>query len=127
MAHFTVEYTHNIEPDADLPRLFADAHRLLADTGVFPVAGLRSRALRLDTWRVADGAGDYAFVHATFRMGHGRDAGTRRLVAEAMFALIKAHFAPLQSRRLLALSFELTELDAELSFKHNNIHERFAS
>jgi 5-carboxymethyl-2-hydroxymuconate isomerase len=127
MAHFTVEYTHNIEADADLPRLFADAHRLLADTGVFPVAGLRSRALRLDTWRVADGAGDYAFVHATFRMGHGRDAATRRRVAEAMFALIRAHFAPLQSRRLLALSFELTELDAELSFKHNNIHQRLAS
>jgi len=127
MAHFTVEYTHNIEQDADLPRLFSDAHRLLADTGVFPVAGLRSRALRLDTWRVADGAGDYAFVHATFRMGHGRDAATRRRVAEAMFALIKTHFAPLQSRRLLALSFELSELDAELSFKHNNIHQRFAS
>ena len=37
--------------------------------------------------------------------------------------MITAHFAELQARRLLALSFELTELDAELNYKRNNVHE----
>ncbi|MNP72453.1 5-carboxymethyl-2-hydroxymuconate Delta-isomerase [compost metagenome] len=78
--------------------------------------------MRLDTWRMADGKHDYAFVHMTLKVGAGRDLETRRKVAEELFEVITAHFAELQARRLLALSFEMTELHAELNFKQNNVH-----
>ncbi|MGA4637687.1 5-carboxymethyl-2-hydroxymuconate Delta-isomerase [Pseudomonas solani] len=122
MPHFIAEYTDNIEREADLPGLFEKVHAYLGDSGVFPLGGIRSRAVRLDTWRMADGKHDYAFVHMSLKVGAGRDLETRRQVADALFEVIKAHFAELQASRLLALSFELTELHPELNYKHNNVH-----
>ncbi|MGY2378493.1 5-carboxymethyl-2-hydroxymuconate isomerase [Pseudomonas sp. SDO524_S393] len=123
MPHFIAEYTDNLEAQADLPGLFERIHRVLGDSGVFPLGGIRSRAVRLDTWRMADGKHDYAFVHMTLKIGHGRDLATRQAVAEAVFAVITAHFAELQAQRLLALSFEMVELHPQLNFKQNNVHD----
>ena len=122
MPHFIAEYTDNLEPQADLPVLFEKVHRVLGDSGVFPLGGIRSRGVRLDTWRMADGKHDYAFVHMTLKVGHGRDLATREAVAQAVFAVITAHFAELQAQRLLALSFEMIELHPQLNFKQNNVH-----
>ena len=122
MPHFIAEYTDNLEPQADLPGLFEKVHRVLGDSGVFPLGGIRSRGVRLDTWRMADGKHDYAFVHMTLKVGHGRDLTTREAVAQAVFAVIIAHFAELQAQRLLALSFEMIELHPQLNFKQNNVH-----
>ncbi|MDE1533120.1 5-carboxymethyl-2-hydroxymuconate isomerase [Pseudomonas carnis] len=122
MPHFIAEYTDNLEQQADLPGLFEKVHRVLGDSGVFPLGGIRSRGVRLDTWRMADGKHDYAFVHMTLKVGHGRDLTTREAVAQAVFAVITAHFAELQAQRLLALSFEMIELHPQLNFKRNNVH-----
>lgn len=122
MPHFIAEYTDNLEPQADLPVLFEKVHRVLGDSGVFPLGGIRSRGVRLDTWRMADGKHDYAFVHMTLKVGHGRDLATREAVAQAVFAVITEHFAELQAQRLLALSFEMIELHPQLNFKQNNVH-----
>ncbi|KAF0804315.1 5-carboxymethyl-2-hydroxymuconate delta-isomerase [Alcanivorax xiamenensis] len=122
MPHFIAEYSGNLESEADFDGLFANIHEVLGNSGVFPLGGIRSRAIRHDTWRIADGQHDYAFVHMTLKVGSGRDLATRRRVAEALFEVIKAHFTPLQEKRLLAVSFEMTELNPDLNFKHNNIH-----
>ncbi|KRP76923.1 5-carboxymethyl-2-hydroxymuconate Delta-isomerase [Pseudomonas lactis] len=122
MPHFIAEYTDNLEQQADLPGLFEKIHRVLGDSGVFPLGGIRSRGVRLDTWRMADGKHDYAFVHMTLKVGHGRDLATREAVAQAVFAVITEHFAELQAQRLLALSFEMIELHPQLNFKQNNVH-----
>ncbi|WP_138763297.1 5-carboxymethyl-2-hydroxymuconate Delta-isomerase [Pseudomonas lactis] len=122
MPHFIAEYTDNLESQADLPGLFEKVHRVLGDSGVFPLGGIRSRGVRLDTWRMADGKHDYAFVHMTLKVGHGRDLATREAVAQAVFAVITEHFAQLQAQRLLALSFEMIELHPQLNFKQNNVH-----
>lgn len=52
MPHFIVECSDNIREEADLPRLFAKVNPALAATGIFPLAGIRSRAHWVDT---ADG------------------------------------------------------------------------
>ena len=122
MPHFIAEITDNIEQQADLPALFEKVHATLGASGVFPLGGIRSRAVRLDTWRMADGKHDYAFVHMTLKVGHGRDLETRTQVAEQLFAVITEHFATLQAERLLALSFEMLELHPQLNFKQNNVH-----
>ncbi|MFS2092896.1 5-carboxymethyl-2-hydroxymuconate isomerase [Pseudomonas sp. Pseusp11] len=122
MPHFIAEYTDNIEQQADLPGLFEKVHATLGASDVFPLGGIRSRGVRLDTWRMADGKHDYAFVHMTLKVGHGRDLATRQQVAEKLFGVITAHFATLQAERLLALSFEMIELHPELNFKLNNVH-----
>lgn len=122
MPHFYAECTDNIRQTAQLTELFTKVNQYLAATGIFPLAGIRSRAIWLDTWQMADGAHDYAFVHMTLKMGHGRSAASRKQVAESLFELIKQHFSPLMAERYLAISFEIIELNAELNFKQNNVH-----
>ena len=125
MPHFIAECTDNIREQADLPGLFAKVNEALAATGIFPIGGIRSRAHWLDTWQMADGKQEYAFVHMTLKIGAGRSLESREAVGEMLFALIKAHFAELMADRYLALSFELDELHPTLNYKQNNVHALF--
>ncbi|HAS1184427.1 TPA: 5-carboxymethyl-2-hydroxymuconate Delta-isomerase [Enterobacter cloacae] len=125
MPHFIAECTDNIREQADLPGLFAKVNEALAATGIFPIGGIRSRAHWLDTWQMADGKQDYAFVHMTLKIGAGRSLESREAVGEMLFALIEAHFADLMASRYLALSFELDELHPTLNYKQNNVHALF--
>ena len=125
MPHFIAECTDNIREHADLPGLFAKVNEALAATGIFPLGGIRSRAHWLDTWQMADGKHDYAFVHMTLKIGAGRSLESREEVGEMLFALIKTHFSELMASRYLALSFELDELHPTLNYKQNNVHALF--
>ncbi|HHK4129973.1 5-carboxymethyl-2-hydroxymuconate Delta-isomerase [Enterobacter roggenkampii] len=125
MPHFIAECTDNIREQADLPGLFGKVNEALAATGIFPIGGIRSRAHWLDTWQMADGKHDYAFVHMTLKIGAGRSLESREEVGEMLFALIKTHFAALMASRYLALSFELDELHPTLNYKQNNVHALF--
>ena len=126
MAHVIVEYTANIRAQADIAGLLSAINEaLIAQPGVFPVGGIRSRAVELSEYRMADGADDYAFVHITLKMGAGRDAETKTRVSDELFEAVKAHFAELYSQRLLALSMEVCEFDERGTYKQNNVHARF--
>ena len=125
MAHFIVEYTHNIAADADIPGLLRKANEALIAQEVYPIGGIRSRAIELTDWRMADGAEDYAFVHATFKLGAGRAREIRQRTGDALFEMMKTHFAELYARRYLALSLEIYEFDEAGTWKHNNVHARF--
>ena len=125
MPHFIAECTDNIRDQADLPGLFAKVNEALAATGIFPLGGIRSRAHWLDTWQMADGKQDYAFVHMTLKIGAGRSLESRQQVGEMLYTLLKDHFAGLMATRYLALSFELDELHPTLNFKQNNVHALF--
>lgn len=127
MPHFYAECTDNIREQAELPALFAKVNAALAATGIFPIGGIRSRAIWLDTWQMADGKHDYAFVHMTLKIGSGRSLESRQQVGEMLFELIKTHFAALMENRYLALSFEIEELHPQLNYKQNNVHALFKS
>lgn len=126
MPHFVVEYTDNLGAEARIGQLLTRVNRILLDQdGVFPAGGIRSRAVRLTEYAVADEQVDYAFVHAVLTIGQGRPPEVRKQVGDRIFEAIKDHFADLYARRLLALSFELGEFSEQGTWKHNNIHARF--
>lgn len=125
MPHFIVECSDNIREQARMPELFARVNSFLADSGLFPLGGIRSRAHWVDTWQMADGKHDYAFVHMTLKIGYGRSVEQLKPVMAALFALITAHFSALMATRYLALSLVLEELHPQLNFKQNNVHALF--
>jgi 5-carboxymethyl-2-hydroxymuconate isomerase len=124
--HFIVEYTANLEQELQLELLFTRAHAELIGMRLFPTGGIRSRARRIDYYRFADGARDYAGVHIQVKLSAARPADVRRQVGEALFELCRAHFAPLQAKRYLALSLEVGLFEPDLFFNHNNLHSLFA-
>ncbi|WP_158903875.1 5-carboxymethyl-2-hydroxymuconate Delta-isomerase [Burkholderia sp. L27(2015)] len=126
MPHIVIEYTANLGAQARIPELLKTVNQtMIAQDGVFPTGGIRSRALRLDDYRMADGAADDAFVHITLKIGSGRSEAVKKQVCDALFDAVKAHFAELYEKRYLALSLEIVEFSETGSYKHNNVHSRF--
>lgn len=126
MPHFIVEYTDNIKEEANIAKLFKDIHNVfIARDKTFPIGGLRSRAIELKNYRVADGLEDDAFIHAVLKIGAGRSEEIKKEICEVIFEVMKEHFALLLSTRYLALSMELNEFSEAGTYKQNNIHSRF--
>jgi 5-carboxymethyl-2-hydroxymuconate isomerase len=126
MAHAVVEWTSNLEGEADIRGLLELIAAAMRNSGgVFPWGGIRVRAIRLDDYVIADGKADDAFVNVTVKMAAGRSAEFKKAFFTDLFEQIKTHFAELYARRHLALSLYVEETDEAGSFKYNNIHKRF--
>lgn len=131
MPHLTFEYTANLAGEGDLQGLVNAAAAILVsrqdDDGkpVYPIGGVRVRAIRLDTWCMADGQDDYGFVHAALKVGAGRPPDVLKATGDALFEVMKRHFEALYDRRYLALSLEIGEFSEAGTWKHNNVHARF--
>jgi len=98
-------------------------HDAALATGIFPIGGMRTRAYESEAYLIADGHPDNAFVHLSVRVGHGRDLAVRRKACEQIFRAACGQLAELFERIPLGISVEMQELDPELSFKKNNLHE----
>ncbi len=126
MPHFIVEYTRNIKAEADIPKLLAKANEILiAQGGLFPIGGIRSRAIELQDYCIADNQADYAFVHCNLKIGPGRTDAQKKKVCDDLFAALQTHFASLFAKRYFALSLELNEFSETGTYKQNNLHPRF--
>lgn len=125
MPHVVVEYTDNLAEAADIPGLLHLIADKLAASGMFPIGGIRVRAIRLDQYVIADGQGaDDAFVHLTAKIGSGRAPALRQQVFGDIFTAVGAHLAPVFARGPAALSMYVEEADEAGSFKRNTIHAR---
>ncbi len=126
MPHLIYEYTDNLGDEADIKGLLRKSNQILiAQEGVFPIGGVRSRAIRLTDYCVADGAEDDAFVHATLKIGAGRTAQQKQKACDELFAMITEHFSNQFARRGIALSMECAEFSEAGTWKKNNIHARY--
>jgi len=123
MPHVIVEYSSNIRGRIGVEDLVKRVHEAALGTGVFPIGGIRTRAAERSCYRIADGDPDNAFVHVMLRIRHGRDLETRRRAGEEVFREVCACLEPLFESSPLGISLEVQEIDPELSFKKNNLHE----
>ena len=129
MPHLTVEYSSNLKRDGDIPGLMPKLARCLIDLRadgkpVYPVGGVRVRAYEAADYCIADGSTDGGFVNATLKIGGGRAREAVRATGDALFEVLKAHFAALYERQGLALSLYIDEVNEGGSWKHNNLHAR---
>lgn len=127
MPHFIIEYSANLEQELDLAAFCDLVRRAAIDTGIFPVGGIRVRAHRCEFVSIADGTPDHAFIAVSLRLGAGRDLATRRQAGQSVFDAMANYLGAVFDARPLALSFDMRELDPDLSFKRNTIHERIAA
>jgi 5-carboxymethyl-2-hydroxymuconate isomerase len=123
LPHLIVEYSANIEHAIALDELLDKLHASALRTGIFPIGGLRVRALRIDRYRIADCHPDNGYVHVTVIVGHGRPSDVRQRAGEELFAALTEHLDRLFGEAPLALSMYMQEADPEQSFKKNNLHE----
>jgi 5-carboxymethyl-2-hydroxymuconate isomerase len=123
MPHIVVEYSGNIRTRIGITDLIGCVHQAALRTGVFPIGGTRTRASERSDYRIADGHPDNAFVHLVLRIAHGRDLATRRRVGDEVFDAACKYLQRVFEDSPLAISLEIQEIDPEVSWKKNNLHE----
>ena len=140
MPHLVILYSGNLESRTDVSSLcrgLADAmlqQRDEAGKPVFPAGGTRVLAYPAahfsigdggSAGRAAGGSGDYGFVYLNLRMGRGRSEAVHRGVGEALTALVRTHFAPLQDQEHVGVTLQI-DVGAEVyDAKMSSLHPLF--
>ena len=123
MPHFTIEYSRNLEPRVDIGAVVQVVRNAAVETGIFPLGGIRVRAIRCEHYAIADGRTDLGFLDMVLRLGEGRDLAIRKKAGEHIFKALSAHLEPVFAGGKFALSFDMQINDKDTSWKRNNIHE----
>jgi len=123
MPHFTIEYSANLDGLLDMGATVELVRKAAVETGIFPLGGIRVRAIRCEHYAIADGRKNYGFLDMVLRLGEGRDLAARKKAGEHIFKALSAHLDPVFANSKFALSFDMQINDKETSWKRNNIHD----
>ena len=122
MPHFTIEYSANLDGRVDMGAVVELVRKEAVATGIFPLGGIRVRAIKCEHYAIADGRNNFGFLDMVLRLGEGRDLATRKKAGEHIFQALSAHLDPVFANGKFALSFDMQINDKETSWKRNNIH-----
>ncbi len=123
MPHFTIEYSANIDDLVDMGAVVEVVRKAAVETGIFPLGGIRVRAVKCEHYAIADGRPSFGFLDMVLRLGEGRDLATRQKAGEHIFKVLSAYLDPVFKNSKFALSFDMQINDKETSWKRNNIHD----
>jgi 5-carboxymethyl-2-hydroxymuconate isomerase len=123
MPHQIIEYSANLESRMDVEKLVDGLHQVAMETDGLPIGGLRTRAARREEYQIADCHPDNAFVHLILKLGHGRSLEVRRAFGEKIFTALCELLAPVSTTSPIAISFEIQQIDPDLTWKKNNLRE----
>jgi len=112
MPHFVLEYSDNVTQRVDWNALFSGLHQAVAQAGA-SLQNCKSRAIRHDTYYVADGRPGAAFVHLTVGVLAGRTDEEKAALTRRCLALLAEAFRPSLDSLDVQLSVELRDLHRE--------------
>ena len=121
MPHIVIDYSANLEERLDIAGLCRCLRDAAAETGVLPLAGLRVRAIKADHWVIADGDPPHADLDISLRLRGGRPAAAKAAATAHIFAAAEAFCADAMASSSLMLSFEMRDIDPDLSPKSSSI------
>lgn len=121
MPHLLVEYSSNLTLDVDA--LLDALHTAAGSLACLPLAGLRTRGVPRDQFRVADRHPDNAFVSITVRLSRGRSEEEKKTVGDMLFATLKAAVAAECPDAPLSLALEIQEIEPESRWRAGTIRE----
>ncbi|WP_035676165.1 5-carboxymethyl-2-hydroxymuconate Delta-isomerase [Bradyrhizobium liaoningense] len=118
-----MEYSANLDGRLDIGAVCEVVRNAAVETGIFPLGGIRVRAIRCEHYAIADARQDYGFLDMVLRIGEGRDLETRQNAGEHVFEALSRHLDPVFAAGRFALSFDMQINDKDTSWKRNNIHD----
>ena len=119
MPHLTLEYSDNIE--VNVQPLLARLHEEVVATGAINLKGIKSRAIKHNQYRIADGDPDYAFVHVSLLIREGRSIDVQKDATQRVMKVLKETFGHLFETRKLSLTVDLEEMRDGIALTEHNI------
>jgi 5-carboxymethyl-2-hydroxymuconate isomerase len=121
MPHIQIDYSPNLEARLDIAALCRALRDAAVETGVLPLAGIRVRATACTHVVIADGNPDHAFLDISLRLRAGRSAEEKIRATAHIFAAAETFCAGALATSSLMLSFEMRDIDPDLSPKTSSI------
>jgi 5-carboxymethyl-2-hydroxymuconate isomerase len=122
MPHLTLEYTDNLS--FEIQPLLARLHAELVDTGAINLKGIKSRAVRHNEYRIADGNPEYGFVHISLLIREGRPLETQNQAVQRVMSVLKETFRDRIDNGFISLSVDIKEMRQDASLTFHNIPEQ---
>ncbi len=124
MPHFSIEYSANLDAAVDIAEICELVRKAAVETGIFPLGGIRVRAIRCEHYAIADGASRLRLsghAAAPWRRTRPRRApeGGRAYFPRT----VRSSRAAVRRRGRFALSFDMQINDKDMSWKRNTIHD----
>jgi len=121
MPHIQIDYSPNLEQRLDIAGLCQVLRDAAVATGILPLAGIRVRATACTHVMIADGDPGHAFLDISLRLRGGRSDEAKRRATEQIFAAAEAFCAEVLATSSFMLSFEMRDIDPDLSPKTSSI------
>lgn len=125
MPNLILEYSDNVE--FDTKTFFRGLHETLVATGAVNMKGLKSRAIKLSDYYIADGDEAYKMVHLNIVLREGRSREVREEIARRAMSHLEATFAHYREEGYISLSTDMKELEVGLALTRHNIPVKPAS
>ncbi|MGH1367480.1 MAG: 5-carboxymethyl-2-hydroxymuconate Delta-isomerase [Maritimibacter sp.] len=123
MAHLMIDYSANVEARLDMAGLCRALRDAALETGVFPAAGLRVRAVRVDHFAMANDDPQHGFIDLSVRLREGRSSQMKAAATAHIFARLESYCASALASSSLMISMEMRDIDAALSPKTSTIRQ----
>ncbi len=88
MPHIIIEYSKNLESQADVSALVHGLHDVLAAQGI-DKARIKSRAVAVNHAVVGDKGADGVMAHTTLLLLEGRDVATKKQYGDALYKVMQ--------------------------------------
>lgn len=120
MPHLHMEYTANL-PQLDADKALLRFNHALVASGQFSEFDIKSRALKVETFRVGTGLGERGFVHVKLALLSGRSPEIKKQLSQSLLAVLQ-ELCEWPATVELQLAVEIVDIDresyAKLSFGH---------
>ena len=124
MAHLILQYSCELEKKYDFQDLANNLRKVMVETTLFPVGGIRVRALPTQINSIADGDSLNVYVDLVLRMGSGRTLSDKLNIGKDLMKFLEFYFKNEIKEEYFALSLEIIDINPSLSWKLNTIHSR---
>lgn len=112
MPHLHMEYTANL-PELNAEFALLRLNNALALSGHFSAEhDIKSRAVKLETFRVGTGTGERGFVHVKLALLSGRSPQIKKQLADSLLAVIQ-ELGPWPAEVSVQLCVEILDIDRE--------------
>lgn len=120
MPNIILEYTDNLDFDP-IPFLETLHHDLVEQVDSIRYKGLKSRAIKLTEYHMAEGNPAYKMVNITAVLREGRPQAVKEQVANILMDALKAEFGPRREKgEYINLSTDFRELFHGIALTDNN-------
>ena len=125
MAHLILQYSCELEKKYDFQDLANNLRKVMVETTLFPVGGIRVRALPTQINSIADGDSAKCLCRSCWlTMGSGRTLSDKQKIGKDLMKFLEFYFKNEIKEEYFALSLEIIDINPSLSWKLNTIHSR---